>query len=240
MTLMQEMNQKALELGVPLSAHIDLTFRCNERCIHCYLDHEDYGEMTTAEIKDVLGQLAEAGTFFLTLSGGEILLRKDFFEILEYARALLFGVTLKTNAMLIGEKEAKRIRELGVEKVQISIYSHRPEVHDAITKVRGSLKRSVDAIRFLKSMGLKVTMANVLMRQNMHDHAGVKALAAGLGAEFTIDPTITPMMDGDMSGPARAAPAWPTWRGTCAGLRPRIAKSPSPGQAFRPPTCSPR
>ncbi len=64
MTLMQEMNQKALELGVPLSAHIDLTFRCNERCIHCYLDHEDYGEMTTAEIEDVLDQLAEAGTFF--------------------------------------------------------------------------------------------------------------------------------------------------------------------------------
>jgi len=199
MTLMQEMNRKALELGVPLSAHIDLTFRCNERCIHCYLDHEDYGEMDTAEIKDVLDQLAEAGTFFLTLSGGEILLRKDFFEILEYARALLFGVTLKTNAILIGEKEAKRIRDLDVEKVQISIYSHRPEVHDAITKVRGSLKRSVDAIRFLKFMGLKVTIANVLMRQNMHDHAGVKSLAEDLGAEFTIDPTITPMMNGDRS-----------------------------------------
>src|SRR5206468_9784180 len=59
MTLMQEMNRKALELGVPLSAHIDLTFRCNERCIHCYLDHEDYGEMNTAEIKDVLDQLSE-------------------------------------------------------------------------------------------------------------------------------------------------------------------------------------
>ena len=88
MSLMQEMNQRALDLGVPLSAHIDLTFRCNERCIHCYLDHEDYGEMTTAEIKGVLDQLAEAGTFFLTLSGGEILLRKDFFEILEYARYL--------------------------------------------------------------------------------------------------------------------------------------------------------
>ena len=57
MSLMQEMNQRALALGVPLSAHIDLTFRCNERCIHCYLDHEDYGEMTTAEIKD---EVAEA------------------------------------------------------------------------------------------------------------------------------------------------------------------------------------
>src|SRR5204863_8319528 len=85
------------------------------------------------------------------------------------------------------------------EKVQISIYSHRAEVHDAITKVKGSLKRSLDAVRFLKSMGLKVAMANVLMRQNMHDHAGVKALAAELGAEFSIDPTITPMMDGDRS-----------------------------------------
>src|SRR5437867_6064129 len=110
MTLMQEMNRKALELGVPLSAQMDLTFRCNERCIHCYLDHEDHGEMATAEIKDVLDQLAEAGTFFLTLSGGEILLRKDFFEILEYARGLLFNVKLKTNAILIGEKEARRIR----------------------------------------------------------------------------------------------------------------------------------
>src|SRR6266699_6139781 len=118
MSLMQEMNERALELGVPLGVHLDITYRCNERCVHCYLDHDDHGEMTTSEIKGVLDQLAEAGTFFLTLSGGEILMRMDFFKILEYARALLFGVTLKTNAMLIGEKEAKRIRELGVEKVQ--------------------------------------------------------------------------------------------------------------------------
>jgi radical SAM protein with 4Fe4S-binding SPASM domain len=199
MSLMQEMNQRALALGVPLSAHIDLTFRCNERCVHCYLDHEDYGEMTTAEIRGILDQLAEAGTLFLTLSGGEILLRKDFFEILEYARRLMFDVTLKTNGILIREKQAKRIRDLGVGKVQISVYSHRPEVHDAITKVPGSLERSLDAIRFLKSMGLKVAMAKVLMRQNMQDHAGVQALAAELGAEFKMDPTITPMMSGDRS-----------------------------------------
>src|SRR5580698_9638347 len=99
--LMQEMSAKALELGIPLSVQLDLTYRCNEECIHCYLDHEDHGEMTTSEIKNLLDQLAEAGVFFLTLSGGEILLRKDFFEILEYARSLLFSVKLKTNAVLI-------------------------------------------------------------------------------------------------------------------------------------------
>ncbi len=88
MSLMQEMNERALELGVPLGVHLDVTYRCNERCVHCYLDHDDHGEMTTAEIKDILQQLAEAGTFFLTLSGGEVLMRRDFFEILEYARRL--------------------------------------------------------------------------------------------------------------------------------------------------------
>ena len=170
---MQEMSAKALKLGIPLSVQLDLTYRCNEECVHCYLDHEDHGEMTTAEIKGLLDQLAQAGVFFLTLSGGEILLRKDFFEILEYARALLFSVKLKTNAVLIREQQAERIRSLGVEAVQISIYSHRPEVHDAITKVPGSLKRSLNAIRFLKARGLKVIVANVLMLQNVQDYPGV-------------------------------------------------------------------
>ena len=72
MSLMQEMNQRALELGIPIALHLDVTYRCNERCIHCYLDHDDHGELTTAEIKDLLEQAAAAGTFFLTLSGGEV------------------------------------------------------------------------------------------------------------------------------------------------------------------------
>src|SRR5579859_898113 len=107
--LLQEMTEKALKLNIPISVQIDLTYRCNERCVHCYLDHDDHGEMTTAEIKHLLDEMAEAGVFILTLSGGEIFLRKDFFEILEYARLQRgFCVKLKTNAILIGEREAAR------------------------------------------------------------------------------------------------------------------------------------
>src|SRR5258705_12163199 len=131
--LMREMGAKALKLGIPLGVQLDITYRCNERCVHCYLDHEDHGEMTTAEIKDLLNQLADAGVFFLILSGGEIFLRKDLFEIVEHARKLMFNVKLKTNAVMIREKKAARIAELGVESVQISVYSHTPEVHDEIT-----------------------------------------------------------------------------------------------------------
>jgi radical SAM protein with 4Fe4S-binding SPASM domain len=197
--LLREMGERALQLGVPFSAQLDLTYRCNEQCVHCYLDHDDHGEMTTTEIKHLLKEMAEAGVFILTFSGGEIFLRKDFFEILECARSLTFCIKLKTNAVLIREAQAARLRDLGVESIQISIYSHRPEVHDAITKLPGSLRRSINAIRFLKSQGLKVILANVLMTENMQDYHGVRALADELGAEYTLDPTITPKMDGDRS-----------------------------------------
>src|SRR4030095_6741554 len=155
MTLMQEMTQRALKQGIPLSAHFDVTYRCNERCVHCYLDHDDHGEMSTD--------------------------------------------AMKTNGAMIREPQARRLRELGVENIQISVYSHRPEVHDAITKLPGSLKRTINAIRFLKAQGLRVTIANVLMKWNVHDHTGVHALAEELGAIYTLDPTITPKIDGDTS-----------------------------------------
>jgi AdoMet-dependent heme synthase len=199
MSLLSEMNQKALDLGVPLSVHLDVTYRCNERCVHCYLDHDDHGELTTAEITGLLGQLAEAGVFFLSLSGGEVFMRRDFFEIVEKARQLLFNVKVKTNGVMIRDAQAARLRQLGVEQVQISVYSHRPEVHDAITKLPGSLVRTIRAIRLLKSHGLKVSISNVVMNANFADQRGVMMLARELGAEYTLDPTITPKLDGDTS-----------------------------------------
>jgi len=199
MTLMSEMSQKAFDLGIPIAVHLDVTYRCNERCVHCYLDHDDHGEMTTAEIKSVLDQLAEAGVFFLTFSGGEVFMRRDFFELAEHARRLLFSVKIKTNAVMIHEDEARRIRALGVDTIQISVYSHRAEVHDAITKLPHSFERTMKAIRFLRDQGLRVTIANVLMTRNLSDHYHLQKLASEMGVHYTVDPTITPMMDGDTS-----------------------------------------
>ena len=73
MSLMAEVGQKAFDLGVPLAIHMDVTYRCNERCVHCYLDHDDHGEMTTAEIKHLLKGMADAGVFILTHPGGGLL-----------------------------------------------------------------------------------------------------------------------------------------------------------------------
>jgi AdoMet-dependent heme synthase len=197
--LMESINRRAMDMGIPLSVHIDLTWRCNERCVHCYLDHDDADELSLAELRDLLDQMADAGTLFLTLSGGEIFLRRDLFAIVEHARFRGFDVKLKTNALLIGEKEAARIAELGVHQVQISVYSHVPRVHDAITKVPGSLEKTLRAIGLLRAHGVHVVIACVLMKPNIGAFDGVQEMARELGAEFTIDPTITPHINGDRS-----------------------------------------
>jgi len=181
----------------PLSAHFDLTYRCNERCVHCYLDHDDHGELSTAECLAVLEELAQAGTLFLTFSGGEIFLRPDLYEILAEARRLHFDISLKTNALLVTPERAARLREFGVRRVQISVYSDIPEVHDAITKVPGSLQRTLAAIPLLLEQGLQVKLACPLMRENLLAYRGVMALAEKIGVPYVLDLTITPMMDGN-------------------------------------------
>jgi len=196
---MDDLILRTVERHLPFSVHLDLTYRCNERCVHCYLDHEDYGEMTTAEVKRVLDELAEAGTLFLTLSGGEIFLRQDFFELLEHARALHFDVSLKTNALLITPERAQKLKELGVRKIQVSIYSADPEIHDGITMVPGSLRRSIEAMRIVKALGMVVTIACPLMKQNLTAYRSVLSLAEELDAPYVLDLTITPMIDGNHS-----------------------------------------
>ena len=194
--VMNRLISRTVEKRRPLSVHFDLTYRCNERCLHCYLDHDDHGELTTAECIAVMEDLASAGTLFLTFSGGEIFLRPDLCEILATARRLHFDISLKTNALLVTKERAARLREFGVRRVQISVYSDVPQVHDAITKVSGSLQRTLAAIPLLLEQGLQVKLACPLMQENLLAYRGVMALAEKLGIPYVLDLTITPMMDG--------------------------------------------
>ena len=195
--LMSRIGEKAARLHIPLNAHLDVTWRCNEGCGMCYLDHSVGGDMSTAEIKKTLDELAAAGALFLTLSGGEIMLRKDIFEIVAYARKLQFDVRLKTNGILVGEDEARRFAELGVREVHISIYSHKPEVHDGITRVPGSLERSLNAARHFRNQGLTVELRCPIMQPNAADYREVHQLALDMGVKSKFDAMVTPMMDGD-------------------------------------------
>lgn len=190
---------KSVTLRIPLSVHIDLTMRCNERCIHCYRVIEERPELTTGELKALLGDVARAGTLYLTFSGGEVFLRKDLFELVEHARRLHFDVRLKSNALLITPEKAERLRELGVRQVDISIYSADPAVHDWITKVPGSLERTLEGAALLKDAGVTVKFNCPLMKQNVGQYKDIRALAERLGVLCGFDPMITAKNDGDRS-----------------------------------------
>lgn len=190
---------KTVGLHIPLSVHIDLTMRCNELCRHCYRVIEQRPELTTDELKALLEDVARAGTLYLTFSGGEVFLRKDLFELIARARRFHFDVRLKSNALLITQAKAERLRALGVRQVDVSIYSADAAVHDWVTKIPGSLERSLQGVSLLREAGVTVKLNCPLMRQNAGQYQEVRALAERLGALSGFDPMITAKNDGNTS-----------------------------------------
>lgn len=189
--------ERSVALHIPLSVHIDLTMRCNERCVHCYRVIERRPELTTAEWKTVLDDAARAGALYLTFSGGEVFLRKDLFELIEHARRLRFDVRLKSNALLITADKAARLKALAVRQVDISIYGADAATHDWVTKIPGSFERTLEGVALLRDARVTVKLNCPLMRQNVGRYKEIRALADRLGVLSGFDPMITGKNDGD-------------------------------------------
>ena len=126
---------------VPLSVQWELTHKCNLDCIMCYNVPLGKPELTTSECFDVLDQLASAGTLYLTLTGGEILSRRDLFEIGRRARSLGFSIDLKTNGTLITPDKADEIASLDPLRVDISLLGATDKTFDAIARSKNTLQQ---------------------------------------------------------------------------------------------------
>jgi radical SAM protein with 4Fe4S-binding SPASM domain len=146
---------------------LEVTHRCNLPCTHCYLpDHLDHGELSFDEICDIFDQLREAGTLFVTLTGGEVLARSDFLDIVDAAAARGFVVKVLSNATMISDEVADRFARAGVLEVSISVYGASPEVHDRVTQMPGSWQRTVDGIKRLRARGIHVVTKSPVMTLN--------------------------------------------------------------------------
>jgi len=207
--LMDLINIKASGKRIPMNVHLELTYRCNEDCIHCYCVVEKgkereviKQELTYEEITKVLDDIAEMGGFYLTLTGGEVFVRRDFFEIAEYAKKKGFVIRIYTNGIGLNEERVKRIAEIGPLTVELSIFSDKAEEHDRVTRVPGSFVRLMRNIQLLKQHGLRVYLKTVAMKTNMHAIHGVRQLGRELGAfahKFTCE--ISPRIDGAIDRP---------------------------------------
>jgi radical SAM protein with 4Fe4S-binding SPASM domain len=175
---------------MPLHAHLDVTYRCDLDCVHCYLDDKHWPEMTPDELRDLLHQLRDAGVLILTWSGGELFLRPDVDEALALAASLGFVNRIKTHAGNLTQERVALLARSRVSRVDVSVYSLRPEIHDAFVRRPGALLRTLDGISLLRQAGLPVRVSMTVQANTLDEMEELYARFAADGCEVTLNGTI--------------------------------------------------
>jgi radical SAM protein with 4Fe4S-binding SPASM domain len=188
---------------VPLTGGLELTQRCNLRCLHCYLGEQDEirqrrsEELNAAQWCDIIDQIAAAGTLWLLLTGGEPLLRGDFEAIYTHAKMRGLLVAVFTNGTLVGDETIALFRRLPPFKIEISLYGASEVTYEKITGIDGSYARCMRGVRSLAESGVRLSLKTVLMTHNAHEFAEIERLAGQLGDRFRFDAEVQPRFSGD-------------------------------------------
>lgn len=191
--------EKAFAEAIPLSAQFEIGYRCNHLCTFCYNSPTASKELTTPQIFEAIRKIADFGTLYLTLTGGEPLCHEDFFAIAGEVRRLGIALRIYSNGYLMADPAVvAKIADLKPLEIEISLHGSKPEVHEALTRIEGSFDKTVRGIRNLKAAGLKVQLKCPITRLNQDDLFGVRDLADSLDCYLIFDAVITPKDDGNL------------------------------------------
>lgn len=198
---------RAARARIPIAATLELTRRCPLRCAHCYLGDQAAQarrrgeELDTAAVKAAVSDWAKAGCLYVTITGGDPMVREDFAEIYRHVRESGMVATVFCTGMLVTEAIADLFRELPPRKVEISLYGATAATHDAATGVVGSHARAWAGIRRLPAAGVRLVLKTLLMKTNRHELAEIEKQAAEIGAGFRHDAALFPCMEGGSRAP---------------------------------------
>lgn len=191
--------EKLRNENILFSALIELTYKCNLKCIHCYAlgESAEKYELSTLEIFKLLDDLREAGVFKLTLTGGEMFMREDIFEILNYTMKLGFLVDIFTNGNLLNEDKIQRLSKMNIRSIQCSLYGANEIIHEKITGVEGSFIKTLRCLELCKKYCIPINIKTVLMNLNYGDYELLERLSNRLGATFQTGTFLIPHLSGD-------------------------------------------
>jgi radical SAM protein with 4Fe4S-binding SPASM domain len=174
--------------GGPFLVVWNLTYACNERCKHCYEDAGQHRpELTTEEAFlaiDKLSETASVGLPALSFSGGEPLMRSDFFEIASYADKKIPYLSIATNGTLLTEDNVKRLKDVGIDYAEVSLDGATREVHEEFRRVPGCFRKTLRGIENCISEDLPVCIATTVQKENFGELAKIMELAEEMGARF--------------------------------------------------------
>jgi len=156
------------------SLQIELTSRCNEKCLHCYIPHENKDTDIEPELfYNVLEQCKEMGLLSLTLSGGEPMLHENFCEFLRKCKEYDFSVNILSNLTLLTDEIIAEMKANRLSSVQVSLYSMKPEIHDEISQLEGSFEKTKAAILKLIENDIPLQISCPTMKQNKNCYVDV-------------------------------------------------------------------
>lgn len=173
--------------GAPVAVVWNFTNQCNLKCSHCYADSSNSpsdSELSTKECHEVVDKLVEADVAALNFGGGEPLLRKDFFEVANYANQQKLYLTLSTNGTLLTRENVMKLIDAGVVSVNISLDGATPETHERIRNVKGCFDLAVKGIRNAVKYGkftdviVNTTLTKFTMNEIPRTYEFVKDLGA--------------------------------------------------------------
>ena len=175
-------------LDAPICLTWELTYACNLECVHCLSSsgRRDPRELTTDEAKAVLDELHDLQVFYINIGGGEPMIRRDFFELLEYSIGRGIGVKFSTNGAFIDAAKAKRLAEMDYLDIQISLDGTDAVTNDAV-RGEGSYDTAIRAMNHLRDAGFgEFKISVVVTRHNVDQLDEFKALADSFGAQLRI------------------------------------------------------
>ena len=168
----------------------ELTSRCNERCIHCYIPNpkkDAGGDMPIEKVKSLIDEFAEMGGLHVTLSGGEVLLHKDILPIVQYCREKDMQISILSNLVALKDEQIPVLKKANVSIIQTSLYSMDPDIHDLITTVKGSQVKTKAAIEKLVAADIPIQISCPVMKANYQGYADVLKYAQSLRCKAQTD-----------------------------------------------------
>ncbi len=192
------LNKILTEKPFLFSLQIELLTACNESCIHCYIpkstrNNQNYLHSET--IFNILDQAKEAGVLSISFTGGEPFLHKDFSSILRKARENDFIITILSNLTRISQDDIGFLKSLNIYNIQVSLYSMNPDIHDSITGLKNSFKKTTENIVHLKKAGIPIEVSCPIIKENKDCYVSVLEWCNQRSIKVYTDFNITAMTD---------------------------------------------